>query len=263
MAFPAILGAAAKTGVASGLASGLSGLVSGLFGRSSSSKRRAAEAREDSRYQRSVKDAKAAGLHPLFALGAGGSGSPGFSISGQSESGSVDKDVMRAMLKSSEPTKTATDPTGLVQAQTALAAVELARHSLSNDGAQTITIPRHQPMGQEVRLGQTDAHMTKNREQSLNVKSPMTSFRIGSQNVWLPVEDLETAMEDPLAVLTSAYSYHGNKNVDFYKLALEYSGKLGIFEYMAKNIKKHIPVKVRKRHLLKKYAKPAQYGAMP
>lgn len=255
MAFPAILGAAAKSGIASGIGAGLSGLVSSLFGRKK-------KVVKGTPYQDAVKDAKAAGLHPLFALGAGGAGTPQFSISGQSQTGSVDRDVLSAMLKEATP-KTAADPTGLVQAQTALAAVELARHSLSNDKAQTITIPAYQSRAQEIVPGQVDPHMTDNREQGLSVISPMTSFRIGSQNVWLPVKDLETAMEDPLAVLTAAYSYHGNKNVDFYKLALEYSGKQGIFQYMADNIRKKIPVKVRKKHLLKKYAKPADFGAHP
>jgi len=44
--------------------------------------------REDTRYQRAVKDAKAAGLHPLFALGTSGGFSGGTAFSGQAPSGS-------------------------------------------------------------------------------------------------------------------------------------------------------------------------------
>ena len=50
--------------------------------------RLSAEAREDTKYQRSVADAKAAGLHPLFALGASGpGGGGGISVGGGSRPG--------------------------------------------------------------------------------------------------------------------------------------------------------------------------------
>ncbi len=117
------------------------------------------------------------------------------------------------------------DPTGLVQAQTALAAVELARHSVSNDKAQSITIPAHQTQGQEIRKGQSDVHMTRAREQSLNVKSPMTQVRLGSQNIWVPVEEMDEFMENPLAVGALTMGYHGNSKVDWKKLFSEYTGR--------------------------------------
>jgi len=54
-------------------------------------------AREDTRYQRAVADAKKAGLHPLFALGAGGVAGPsGFVSSGGGERGAVGRGVSRA-----------------------------------------------------------------------------------------------------------------------------------------------------------------------
>ncbi len=75
--------------------------LGGLFDRSKNKRRNAAEiarveGREDSRFQRASADARAAGLHPLFALGAAGAGSPQF-IAGQSESGSALGDAVRGV----------------------------------------------------------------------------------------------------------------------------------------------------------------------
>lgn len=72
--------------VASVIQTGTS-LLSGIFGGGGGAARRRAEAREDSQMQRRTADARAAGLHPLFALGAGGVGGPSTLI-GQSASGS-------------------------------------------------------------------------------------------------------------------------------------------------------------------------------
>jgi len=177
--------------------------------------------RDKSYFQRSVKDAKAAGLHPLFALGASGGSGQSFSIPGQSQSGDWSKEAITQLSNMRKPPDSTT---GVIQAQTALAAVELARHSISNDKAQTITVPAYQPLGQDIQKGRTDAHMTQNPEQSLNVKSPMTIFRLGSQRVWMPAEDMETVIEDPLKIAALTYMYHGNKDVDWSKLAFEYSG---------------------------------------
>lgn len=51
--------------------------------------------RDDSRIQRTAADAKAAGLHPLFALGASGATTPSF-IAGQAETGSNLGDVLKS-----------------------------------------------------------------------------------------------------------------------------------------------------------------------
>lgn len=85
---------------AAGITAG-AGLLGGLFDRSSNKRASAAEiarleAREDSRFQRATVDAKAAGLHPLFALGAAGAGSPSF-MAGQSQTGSALGDAVRGV----------------------------------------------------------------------------------------------------------------------------------------------------------------------
>lgn len=71
------------TAVSSGI-SALGGLR-GRGGRERSSARNLRLSREDSRIQRLVKDAKLAGVHPLYAMGAGvSSGGPSFLTSGSS-----------------------------------------------------------------------------------------------------------------------------------------------------------------------------------
>ena len=73
------------------------GFLGGIFDRKQERKDQAhQDAREDSRFQRASVDAKAAGLHPLFALGAAGAGSPQF-IAGQSQSGSTLGDAVRGV----------------------------------------------------------------------------------------------------------------------------------------------------------------------
>ncbi len=91
-----------KAAVSSGLSAGMGSIVStglsmlgGLFGsKKDTQNQKRQEEREDSRFQRASADAKLAGLHPLFALGAGGAGSPQF-IAGQSETGSAIGDVLK------------------------------------------------------------------------------------------------------------------------------------------------------------------------
>lgn len=84
----------------SGIWGGIADIVGGFFDRSQErdlrlSDRAFIREREDSRFQRGVRDARAAGLHPLFAMGAAGAGSPQF-IAGQHSSGSALGDAVRA-----------------------------------------------------------------------------------------------------------------------------------------------------------------------
>lgn len=174
-------------------------------------------------YKARVRQAKEAGLHPLFAMGTSSTAGPGFAIPGQSRSGSYARKAIEDAGKLG--VEIYKDKANLVTAQAALAAVELARHSIGNDTAQRITLPSYQPDTQSVKKGQVDPFRTKNPEQSLNVKSPMTQVRIGSQKVWVPVEEIDEFMENPLAVGGLTYIYHGNKNVDWKRMANDYAGK--------------------------------------
>lgn len=138
-----LLGAAApaaaagiSAGAGSIISSGLS-MLGGLFGsRNKGPTQAEINAREDSRYQRASKDAKLAGLHPLFALGAGGAGSPQF-IAGQSETGSTLGDVLkgasRGVTNYQRATKSALDPlsTRLRQLQIQNAEIDVAKNRIS------------------------------------------------------------------------------------------------------------------------------------
>lgn len=209
-----------------GIAGGILGdAFGGMVSRKSGRRDQAHTYSQYTSLQAQVRDAKAAGLHPLFAMGASGGAGPGFSIPGQSSSGSL---AGQAIQRAGRDLGAHFDSkANLVNAQAALSAVELARHSLSNDTAQGMTIPMHRPAFTEIQKGRSDVHMTKNPEQSLNVKSPMTQVRIGSQKVWVPVEEIDEFMENPLAVGGLTYIYHGNKNVSWSKLASEYAGPGG------------------------------------
>lgn len=217
-------------------------------------------------FQDLTSSAKAAGLHPLFALGAGaGGGSPGFSIPGQSATGSGTKQALTNIGKMIG--SKFDGPTNLVNAQAALSAVELARHSISNDVAQNIpphmTIPAHRAKFQEIKKGEVDTHVMGKPEQSTNVKSPMTRVRIGSQDIWVPVEEVDEFMENPLSVGALTAAYHGNKDVNWTKVMKDYTGRRSLTEYMRDNIREFIPIKLRKKHLLKKYAKQWAGGPSP
>ena len=140
---PLIGKAAASGGLSAGMGSIISSgmsLLGGLFGSSkqrqdTARQRENLEAREDSRFQRASKDAKLAGLHPLFALGASGAGSPQF-IAGQSETGSSLGDVLksagRGLTNYQRATKSA-DPlsTRLRQLQIQNAEIDVAKNRIS------------------------------------------------------------------------------------------------------------------------------------
>ncbi len=209
---------------AAGITAGASLLGSAFGGSSPGLGKQYRMAEQYTGYAARVKQAKAAGLHPLFAMGGTAGSSPGFAIPGQKRSGSAARNAIEDIGKFGASIYQ--EKANLVTAQAALSAVELARHTTSNDMAQ-MTIPMHRPEFQEIKKGQTDPHYTKSPEQSLNVKSPMTQVRIGSQKVWVPVEEIDEFMENPLAVGGLTVLYHGNKNVSWSKLANDYAGPGG------------------------------------
>ncbi len=86
------------------------GLAGGLIGGNQDRRNQANQnKREDTRFQRASIDAKAAGLHPLFALGAAGAGSPQF-LAGQSETGSKLGDVLKGVGRGVKDYSRATNP---------------------------------------------------------------------------------------------------------------------------------------------------------
>ncbi len=250
------------------------GIIPGaiLTSRENRRNRKRAYGREDTQIQRTVADAKAAGVHPLFALGGATGGSAYQAPPTGSGIGRAFQKIGRGQrgptLVDNALIKQAIAAAGLSNAREDTVRWQLEnsiikRAESQSNIVQDTVIPALEAGAQEIKLGQVDPYKKKAREQSRNIKSPMTQVRIGSQNVWVPVEEIDEFMENPLAVGALTYAYHGNKNIDWVLLMKEYSGKRTLSQYMKDNIKKHIPIRVRKKHLLKKYAKPANYGAMP
>lgn len=93
-------------------------------------------------YASHVKGAKAAGLHPLFAMGAGLSGSsPSFSMSGQSERGSGVADAVSATLSAAQQQALYNKQGDLVDKQIQLAQARALEQVMSNDNSELVTDP--------------------------------------------------------------------------------------------------------------------------
>lgn len=169
-------------------------------------------------------DAIAAGVHPLFAMGANtASFQPGIPESGSAAGNAVRRISGREGNR--ERLKLEND---LIreQIETSRWRRQVDRSNATQDSvSRGITVPGINTSAQEIDKGKVQPFKTKNPEQSTNVMSPMSQFRIGSQKVWLPIEEIDQAMEDPVAVFIAAFNYKGNKNVNWAKVAAEYSGK--------------------------------------
>lgn len=85
-----------------------------------------------------VNAAKAAGLHPLFALGASGAQSPGFSIQGQSGEGSFASKGLHQAAQGLMRQSRITEAKELVEAQAQASAMRVAEAALSNDTNQGV-----------------------------------------------------------------------------------------------------------------------------
>lgn len=175
-----------------------------------------------------VRQAKEAGLHPLFALGANLGSSPSFSTAGQSARGSAAQQGLEGVARAAGSYGRNQTQLDLVHAQNQSSALRLAEHALSNDTSQSLvetTLPKIESPTQEIKKGEVDTHMKKQPEQSTSVMSPYKRVRLGSQEVWVPTDEVDTFMEDPLAVGSLTYLYHGNKNVDWALLVNEFRGR--------------------------------------
>lgn len=168
-----------------------------------------------------TEDAQAAGIHPLFAMGAQTS-----SFQNQAPTGSSAGDALG--MTGRQYTRANTD---LVLANVELAKAKTAaiNSNSSQDviypGIQPVVKPGLNPNVQELEKGRVQPYVKKNPEQNLTKISPVSTFRLGSQEVKLPIEDAEQITEDPAAVAFLAYNYHGNKNVNWQKVIEEYTGK--------------------------------------
>lgn len=226
--------------------------------------------------QGKVADAKAAGLHPLYALGAAGNyttpastSHPGGSMP-QTTEGNFASKGLKAVARHYErmaETKAAQD---LVEKQAQLSAMKVAESAISNDTAMAAVDdhfarnmaiaraakkhvpgrPQINPHLEEIEKGKVQTHDPKHRERNKNVMSPMTKVRIGSQDVWVPTDEVDAFLEDPLAVGALTYIYDGNKNVNWAQLYNEYTGRVLTPSEVTKGTKNmfnRLGVKTRKK----------------
>ncbi len=160
-----------------------------------------------------TQDAQAAGVHPLFAMGAQTqSFTPGFETG--SGSGDAIRGAARGISKARED---------FLEAQIENTKAKTA--AIQANARQDLVLPIIDRQKQEIDKGKVQPYSRKNPEQNTSVMSPMTKVRLGSQTVWVPTEEVDTFMEDPLAVGALTYTYKGNKDVDWKLLINEYSGK--------------------------------------
>lgn len=176
-----------------------------------------------------VEGAKAAGLHPLFAMG--GAPPPVASgganvVEGQSNSGNFAKDGLKAVSGHYNRIAQLEASKELVLAQAQASALRIAENNTSND-VEVIrqNHPGFDPSNQEFKKGDYQAHKKKHPEQNFEVMSPVSTVRLGSQKVLISVEEVDTFFEDPVAVGLATYTYHGNKNVNWAQVANEWTGR--------------------------------------
>jgi len=155
----------------------------------------------------------------MGGTGASAGGSPSFNIPGQSAQGSARRDGLQAFAR------------GAGNIATILAQKELvAQQNEASRLARLEQVPTSPPAGmdpvtQKYEKGKFQAYDKRHPERSKNVMSPMTKVRLGSQEIWVPVEEVDSFIEDPLKVSILTMAYVGNKGVDWQKVYTDYTGK--------------------------------------
>ena len=175
------------------------------------------------RLKGTVQGAKAAGIHPLLAMGANASGSP--VLQGQPDSPNRAQNVGSAIAEAMYQISDQRASAELVRAQADLSRARAMEHQLSNDTNQALSNPPgNAPLksGQVRRPGENTAHVPNVPEQSLDEMSPWRKLRWGDQEIWVLAEDMESLLDNPLKAIGSAYFYHGNKGVDWSKAGRDY-----------------------------------------
>ncbi len=195
-----------------------------------------------------TEDAQAAGIHPLFAMGASAqSFQPGYS-SGAGETGSAAGNAIRRLGTNLDEIRE-----DWLEAQ--IENTKAKTESIRSNAMQDTVIPVVDKRTQEIEKGRVTPFFKDSPEQSLNIKSPMTRVRIGSQEPWVPVEEMDEFMENPLAVGALTFIYKGNRNIDWAKLANEYVGTTKSSPWKRALISKV----ARSRAKLRKKRKPKNY----
>lgn len=248
--------------------------------------RRYQAGREDTAIQRTVADARAAGIHPLFALG-GAIG--GQSSQVQPQTGSQVGEALRYIQRSSQARKgrgqsslvddslikQATANTRLSNARADSVEWELQnsinkRAEGASNSTQDIEIPAIVDAAQEIKKGEVDPYRKKTPEQNLTVMSPITDVRMGKQIIKVPIQDMESAIEDPVTVAIATYFYKGNENVDWGQAGNAYFGMKKMPQWKKRVLQALVKlIRTKKKFVKQQYTipkvpvGPANFGAQP
>lgn len=175
------------------------------------------------RLKGTVDGARAAGLHPLFAMGGGvPSGGPGV-MPGQSETGGQQSQAALGFAELLLRLDEKRESTDQARQQAMNTAMRIIERKMTNDNLASQQLldaekqkARLHPL-QELKPAEVSPH-GKHREQNLTERGVWHKFRYGNQDIWLPIEEISELLENPLKIFGFAKSYHGNKNVDWEKI---------------------------------------------
>lgn len=188
------------------------------------------------RLKATVDGAKAAGLHPLFAMGAGATGGGQFSMpGGQQQQGSFAKDALSAVGKSFAQIANYQAQADLVEKMNQLEKTQRADRELSNDTA--FALDRHPPLSKkplarakasgglaEYEPAKIGSQVEGNPQMTGSEKSLTTGLRIGDQVVQTIAEDPSDLADDPVMIIGAAMLDKNNRNVDFKKVIRDFAG---------------------------------------
>lgn len=176
--------------------------------------------------------ARNAGLHPLFALGggmsSGGSGGVSPPMAGQSNRGNRLSDAVESAQRAYQQQALYQAEKDLIDSQAELARSRALEQVTSNDNSKAIVsnVPddRFDPRTQHIETGGVQTYNKENPEQSKRVQSPFTKFRLGSQTIWVPFQDMDTFLDNPFKAGALTWGYKGNKDFDYALAWREYTG---------------------------------------
>jgi hypothetical protein len=178
-----------------------------------------------------VEGAKAAGLHPLFAMGGAmpGSGTPGGAqIAGQSDTGSNRTDALLGFAEVLLNINSKNAQKDIAQSQALRSAMRVIDNKMNNDNLasqrlQEAEAQRSQihPHLQEFKPGEVDAHRPGDRSQNMNEKSLWTkafaNWLEPGEHIMMLGEDIGEAA-DSLAIATAMWN-HPHNNPIFKRIA--------------------------------------------
>lgn len=170
-----------------------------------------------------VQGAKAAGLHPLFALGGGAmaGGGPSVGPPGQSDTGSHATDAIMGLVQTLLNIQGKRESTDQARQQAMNSAMRVIENKMISDNLASESLielagqQRKLNAMQEGKRGEVQYHRKGRTEQSQNVRRVWHLYEYGPHQVFLPIEEISELLENPAKIFAMAQSYHGNSKVDW------------------------------------------------